>query len=313
MREAKKEKVFAAGKINLYLNVRKATRADGFHDIKSIMQSISLYDELDFSVKNKKLSSEDEESGDTTGISITSNEVELPLGQKNLVHKAALLLLQRYNLENKYDISINIHKSIPISAGLAGGSTNAAATLVCLERMLDLNIGKDRLLTIADEVGSDVPFCLFGGTVLAEGKGDMLTRLPDLPFYWVIIASDGKKFLSREVYEKFDLSGVERSSNEKKLVKLLKNKEFGSFFKSMENDLETVVIEEDNKVKELKSSSLRSGAFATQMTGSGPTVFSFCRDLKTARSVKDSLSDISEKVFLAHTIPYSLNFISNQA
>lgn len=310
MEKVKREKLFAAGKINLYLNVKKVLRDDGYHEIKSIMQSISLYDELDFEVKPRSDKKNGQDEGN--GIYITSNEIDLPLGDKNHVHKAALIVLERFGLKDKYDININIHKSIPVSAGLAGGSTNAAATLIALERIFDLDIKRDELLHMSEKVGSDVPFCLFGGTVLAEGKGEMLTKLPDIPFYWVIIASNGKKFLTGDVYEKFDLSGKERPSRHLELIDNLDKKDFDAFFSKMENDLETVVIDEDNMIRGIKEAALEAGAFATQMTGSGPTVFAFSKDLRTARKIRDKLTRISSRIFLAHTTPYSLSFVNDR-
>jgi len=308
MHKKYKEKIFTAGKINLYLNVKKGLRKDSFHEIKSIMQSISLFDELDFEAIPRDKHRQKNIPGFENGISITSNEIELPLGAKNIVHKAALLMLERDGLKDDFDIKINIHKSIPLSAGLAGGSSNAAATLVALDRMFDINISRKELLDIAGQIGSDVPFCLYGGTIFTEGKGELLTRLPDIPFYWVIIASDGKKFLSREVYEKFDLVGKEKKSNHLELINYLKEKKYDSFFLKIANDLESAVIGEDDSIRNLKKIALSSGAFAVQMTGSGPTIFCFCDDLSIARNVRDKLKKITDIVFLTHTTYFSLSF-----
>src|SRR4030043_1202401 len=130
-------KLRASGKINLYLNVAKNGRIDGYHEIKSIMQSISLFDELSFEIikKNSNL-----KSMDKNGIYITCNNEDIPLDEKNLVHKAAALVLDGYNLRNKYSIKINIGKHIPVCAGLAGGRSNAAATQVAMEKLFELNI-----------------------------------------------------------------------------------------------------------------------------------------------------------------------------
>jgi 4-diphosphocytidyl-2-C-methyl-D-erythritol kinase len=308
---SKKLTVSASGKINLYLNVRKNGRTDGFHDIKSIMQSISLSDLLDFEVShNYAIKSGGENNWDINGLSITSNNVEIPLGTKNLVHKAALLILKNYNLEKKYNIKININKTIPIGAGLAGGSTDAAATLVALKSIFNLDIPMDGLLELGNEVGSDVPFCISGGTALVEGKGEKISKLPDLPFYWVVLASNGKKFLSGDVYNKFDLIGKEKESVHENLVNNLIEKDFGSFFTKLDNDLERAVIIEDEMVDTLKKKAIELGAFASMMTGSGPTVFAFCDDLIRARKVCQGLKEFSDKVFLTYTIPNSLGIIN---
>ena len=300
-------KLRASGKINLYLNVAKNGRTDGFHEIKSIMQSISLSDELTFKISKSK---NDYDSGNKNGIYITCNNEDIPLDEKNLVHKSAALILDNYNLRNKYSVSINIEKHIPVCAGLAGGSTNAAATLVALDKLFGLNIEMPVLMYLAGEVGSDVPFCIKGGTILAEGRGEKLSQLPSLPFYWIILATNGGKFLSKDVYGKFDLLGVEKKSIHRELVNNITEKKFTSFFKKLENDLEEVVVVEDKDILTVKEKASELGAIATQMTGSGPTVFAFCDDLKTAISVYKGLKPLSTGVFLSHTTSNSLTIYS---
>jgi 4-diphosphocytidyl-2-C-methyl-D-erythritol kinase len=296
-------KLRASGKINLYLNVSKNGRTDGFHEIKSIMQSISLSDELTFKILKSK---NNHASENKNGIYITCNNEDIPLDEKNLVHKAAAQVLDNYGLRDKYSVMINIEKHIPVCAGLAGGSTNAAATLVALDKLFDLDIKDAELMQLAGEVGSDVPFCVRGGTTLAEGRGEKLSELPHLPFYWIILAANDAKFLSRDVYEKFDLVGVEKKSIHKELVDNINEKRFYEFFKKLKNDLEEVVVIEDREILVLKEKAYELGAVATQMTGSGPTVFALCDDLKTATEVYNGLEPLSTNVFLSHTTPNSL-------
>lgn len=377
----------ASGKINLYLNVKKGYREDGYHEIKSIMQSIGLWDELHFMVsKRNKNSSERKENKkpdeglnkepdksygkvqnisyhcegknqdikphdksdikskltnqsinqdrsnqdisrsiadisqsmvknksnnlrEENGIYITSNNVDIPLDEKNLVHKAALLVLERFGLLGSYEVNINITKHIPVCAGLGGGSADAAATIVALDKLFNLNIRVEEVLYLASQVGADVPFCIGGGTALAEGKGEKVSKLPDLPFYWIVLAYNGKKFLSRDVYEKFDIVGKEKETIHKKLVNDILEKRFEEFFKYLENSLEEVVVREDEKVKLLKEKALLSGALFAQMTGSGPTVFAVCKDLKEALNVCESLKKLANGVFLTHTVSKSLEFV----
>ncbi len=313
----KKITLSASGKINLYLNVKKNGRTDGYHEIKSIMQSISLSDELNFEISHKSRSlnqnlrhnASEDNNIVSNGISITTNTIDIPLGEKNLVHKAALLILKKFDLEKKYNIKININKSIPVGAGLAGGSTNAAATLIALDKIFNLDISMDKLLELGNEVGSDVPFCISGGTALVEGKGEKISKLPDLPFYWVVLSSNGEKFLSADVYNKFDLIGKERDSVHDRLVNNLLDRNFTDFFAGLDNDLERVVTVEDRMVASIKEKAISLGAFAAMMTGSGPTVFAFCSDLKAAKRVYKGLEELSNKVFLTYTTPDSLNFI----
>ena len=300
-------KLRASGKINLYLNVAKNGRSDGYHEIKSIMQSISLSDELTFKVLK---GNDSYKSLNKNGIYITCNNEDIPLDEKNLVHKAAALILDGYNLRSKYSVKINIEKHIPVCAGLAGGSVNAAATLVALNKLFNLNAEVSDLMNLAGEVGSDVPFCIKGGTTLAEGRGEKLSELPHLPFYWVILATNGGKFLSGDVYGKFDLIGVERKSIHKELVNNIIRREFSSFFGKLCNDLEDVVVVEDKEILAVKEKASELGAIATQMTGSGPTVFACCDDLKTAINVYKGLKPLSSSVFLSYTTPNSLTVCS---
>jgi 4-diphosphocytidyl-2-C-methyl-D-erythritol kinase len=320
MTRSKKLTVNSAGKINLYLNVSKNLRPDGYHEIKSIMQSVSLYDELHFEVsRNYDLRSaddriDDDETGSglggDKGIMISCNNIDIPLNEKNLVHKAAYLVMEKFNLGPKYNIKINIEKQIPVGAGLAGGSTNAAATLLAMDRLFNLKLSGAELIDIGNQVGSDVPFCISGGTALIEGKGEIISKLPDLPFYWVVLAINGKKFSSGDVYDKFDLVGKSKKTVHKNLLEKLANCQYGEFFTGLENDLERVVVLEDNMVAILKNKAVKSGAFASMMTGSGPAVFAFCDDLAIAKKVYAELGEISNKVYLTHTTPNSQNFLN---
>ena len=306
MKAQKELKVRASGKINLYLNVSKHHRSDGYHEIKSIMQSIGLSDELTFKVTDN---GNTKDTINPNGIYITSNDINIPLDERNIVHKAAAIILDEFRFRGKYKIEINIKKHIPVCAGLAGGSTNAAATLVALNEIFGLNLKYPRLIKLAALVGSDVPFCIKGGTVLAEGRGEKLSQLPDLPFYWVVLTTDERKLHTKDIYEMFDLVGVQAKPKHRELVRDIKEKQYDRFFEKLENDLEKVAVIEDGKVDSLKEKVRSLGADITQMTGSGPTVFAFCSDLTAARKVYNGLKAQSEKAILTHTTPYSLVII----
>jgi 4-diphosphocytidyl-2-C-methyl-D-erythritol kinase len=359
----KKLSINSAGKINLYLNVSKNLRPDGYHEIKSIMQSVSLYDELHFDISrnyglrgpnliddgeaagsdgNSTVRSDFGDTGNNRigrikdnnsgsigipkgnighradngnsssekSIMISCNNIDIPLNEKNLVHKAAHLVMKKFNLGKKYSIKINIEKQIPVGAGLAGGSTNAAATLLALNRLFNLQLSGAELIDIGNQVGSDVPFCISGGTALIEGKGEIISKLPDLPFYWVVLAINGKKFSSGDVYDKFDLIGKSKKTMHKVLVEKLESCHYGEFFTGLDNDLESVVILEDKMVTTLKNRAVECGAFASMMTGSGPAIFAFCEDRVIAQKVYAGLSKISNKVYLTYTTPNSQNFLN---
>ena len=296
-------KLRASGKINLYLNVEKNGRNDGYHEIKSIMQSIGLSDELTFEIIERDTSVKFEGEN---GIYITCNNEDIPLDEKNLVHKAAALIMDMYDLRKKYSVKISIEKHIPVCAGLAGGSTNAAATLVALDKLFSLGMRMDDLINLAGKVGFDVPFCVKGGTILATGRGEKLSKLPNLPFYWVILATNGRKFLTKDVYSKFDLLGEEKKPIHRELVNNIIERNFTNFFKNLQNSLESVVTVEDKNILTIKERAYELGAITAQMTGSGSTVFALCDDLATAISVYEGLKPASSKVFLTHTTPDSL-------
>ena len=299
-------KLKASGKINLFLNVAKDGRSDGYHEIKSIMQSISLSDELTFTISRNTITNARDS---LNGISITSYNVDIPIDQKKQVNKDTMLLINTFNLHSKYNIVINIEKHIPVCSGLAGGSTNAAATLIALNKLLNLGIDHGNLIRLAGKVGSDVPFCISGGTVLAEGRGEKLQVLPDLPFFWVTLATNGKKFHSRDIYEKFDRIGKEKKSIHKELVNNISNKNYKGFFGNLSNDLEDVATKEDAGIINIKEKALKLGADTVQMTGSGPTVFAICEDLITAKRVFEGLKSSSVKTYLSHTTPECINLI----
>jgi 4-diphosphocytidyl-2-C-methyl-D-erythritol kinase len=304
----------SGSKINLFLNVDKKLRPDGYHEIKSVMQSVSLSDELEFLVAPVRTEHQTGESAarvpQNSGIEITCNDGDIPLNENNLVHKASTILLKKFDLETKFDIKIKIKKSIPIGSGLAGGSSNAAATLLAFNHIFNLCLSPEELISIGNEVGSDVPFCLSGGTALVEGKGEVITRLPCLPFYWVVIAINGRKFSSGDIYDRFDLIGEGSVSKHNILVDYLTEKKYDDFFSNIYNDLEKVVVAEDKMVTTLENKALESGAFAAKMTGSGPAIFAFCSDLLIAKKVSSGLQRISSKVFLAHTTGSCQEFLS---
>ncbi len=299
-------KLKASGKINLFLNVAKNGRTDGYHEVKSIMQSIGLSDELTFKI-SKKTSPIDTDS--LNGISITCDNVDIPIDEKNLVHKAAALIIDTFNLHGQYNVYINIEKQIPVCAGLAGGSTNAAATLIALNELLSLDIDNENFAKLAAKVGSDVHFCIKGGTVLAEGRGEKLQALPDLPFYWIILATNGKKFHSCDIYEKFDQIGKEKKSIHEKLVNNIHDKNYKEFFDNLSNDLEEVASNGDEGINNIKKKALKLGAKAVQMTGSGPTIFAVCDDLVSAKRVFEGLKSSAIKTYLSHTTPNCISFI----
>jgi 4-diphosphocytidyl-2-C-methyl-D-erythritol kinase len=176
--------------------------------------------------------------------------------------------------------------------------------------LFGLNLSENDLVNFGSKLGSDVPFCLSGGTALAEGRGEIISKLPDLPFYWLVLAINGKKFSTKDVYDRFDLVGEGRKSTHRDLIDKLLTGDYNSFFAGLENDLERVVVIEDKMVVTLEENARDLGAFSSQMTGSGPAIFAFCPDLKIAKRVYEGLGKITRRVFLSYTTPASNNILS---
>lgn len=269
----------AHAKINLNLKIL-GFRPDGFHNIDSIMQSISLCD----IVTLEEISS---------GIRLACEDKTVPQGKDNLAYKAAELFIRRLKIAK--GINILIEKNIPVAAGLAGGSADAAAVLFGLNEIWKTNLETGELLTLASEVGADVPFCLIGGTARCMGKGEIIEATKPLAKTWMILIKPEIKVSSEWAYETYDLEiGYEEVSREKpqRLYDL-----------ELINDLERVVIKYHPEIREVKGWLLKEGIIAALMSGSGPTVVGFASDQKSARNIFDKAKEEYKSVYLAVTVP----------
>ena len=249
--------VKAFAKVNLSLDVL-GKREDGYHEVEMVMQSISLHDELHFFPSRI--------------LSLTTNERRLPTDGRNLIIRAAEKLIE-YTGRRK-GARIVLHKSIPVGAGLGGGSADAAATLVGLNRFWDLNLPTTTLVKIAATLGADVPFFLTGGTVLARGIGEQLTPLPPLPPVPVLLTKPPFTVSTAMVYKKLDLGPGDQHPETDQIVSLLKEGELLSITKYWGNLLEKVTLRLYPEVKEVMDW-LAGLGFPVRMTGSGPTLYLF--------------------------------------
>lgn len=264
----------ALAKINLALDVL-GRRPDGYHEVEMVLQSISLHDLVSLRVGGKK------------EIHLTCTDPEVPQGPGNLAFEAARLLKERYSVEE--GVSIFINKRIPKEAGLAGGSTNAAATLKGLNRLWHLGLKEEDLLTIGQELGADVPYCLQGGTCLARGIGERLTPLPAVPPFVVVLAKPPGGLATREVYQGFRMNKVKKRPDIQRLIRGVKGRSLSEITASMGNVLEAVSISLLPEIASIQTEMLALGARVSQMTGSGPTVFGIVSSEKEAAKVKRGL------------------------
>ena len=263
----------AMAKVNLGLDVLRR-RENGYHDVKMVMQTVNLYDTL-------TLSKIDE------GIVITTNTGELPLNEDNLIYKAAKLLLEY--VDKKAGVSIHLDKRIPIAAGMAGGSTDAASTLLGINKLYNLDLTKEELAEVGVKIGADVPYCIYGGTYLSEGIGEVLTKLPDAPDCYVVIAKPGIGVSTKYVYENLHIETVEKHPDIDGMIDAIKTGSLDGVTEKMENVLETVTIKRYPEIETMKKCLLENGAENALMSGSGPTVFGIFKEEKIAKQALSKL------------------------
>ncbi len=250
--------VKALAKINLGLDVVRR-REDGYHEVRMIMQTIHLFDRLEIS-KN------------TSGqITMETNLAFLPTNENNLVYKAAKLLTDEFGIKD--GVHVWLHKHIPVAAGMAGGSTDAAAVLYGMNRIFDLGLSKEDLMERGVKIGADVPYCVMRGTALAEGIGEKLTKLPPMVKCPVLIAKPQINVSTKFVYENLKLNADTKHPDIDRLVADIREKNLAKIAADMGNVLETVTIPAYPVIADIKENMLQNGAINAMMSGSGPTVF----------------------------------------
>lgn len=248
----------APAKINLLLNVL-AKRKDGYHEVEMIMTMIDLADRLQLQMipENK--------------IVIASQVNCIPLDKRNLAFQAAKLVKERYHI--KQGVYIYLDKHIPVAAGLAGGSSNAAAVLRGLNKLWQLNMSVQEMQKLGEELGSDVPFCVTGGTAIARGRGERLEKIISLPQCWVIIAKPPINVATVDIYRRLRIGDINGRPSLSNMITAIHNQNFREICKSLENVLEEVTLSMHPAVKKIKNVMKTLGAEGVLMSGSGPTVF----------------------------------------
>ncbi len=271
----------APAKINLSLDVLHK-RPDGYHEVEMVMTTIDLADRIEMSLLEKD------------SIKINSQNRFVPDDQRNLAYQAARLLKDRFNV--KKGVSITIEKTIPVAAGLAGGSSDAAATLRGLNKLWQLGLSIDELATLGAEIGSDVSFCVYGGTALATGRGEVIKQLPAPPTCWVVLAKPFIGVSTAEVYRRLQIEGIKHPDT-KGMIRAIEEKSFKQVCHHVGNVLEEVTLDLHPEVALIKDQMKRFGADAVLMSGSGPTVFSLVEHDSRMHRIYNGLRGFCDQVF----------------
>ncbi len=274
-------KLKARAKINLGLDVVRK-REDGYHEVRMIMQMINLYDKITLRKKTEP------------GITVTANLSYLPVNEDNLVYRAAKLLMDEFQVDG--GLEIELQKYIPVAAGMAGGSTDAAAVMVGVNRIFQLGLNKKQLMERGVKIGADVPFCIMRGTALAEGIGEELTPLPAMPHCSLVIAKPKIHVSTKFVYGNLKVRELTEHPDIDGQVQALRENDLEQLVARMGNVLETVTIPAYPVIDEIKHTMMKYGAMGAMMSGSGPTVFGIfekedkaqevCRLLKKDKAAK---------------------------
>ena len=276
----------AYAKINLALDVIRR-RDDGYHEVRMIMQTVNLYDVLPF-IRCK-----------SPGITVVTNKKELPGDESNLIYKAAKLIAEAYPIP--WGVRIELQKNIPMAAGMAGGSTDAAAVFHGMNEMFGLNMSEEEMCALGVKIGADIPYCIQGGTALSEGIGEILTKLQDAPPCHVLIAKPDIDVSTRYVYENLHADRLDRHPDIDGMRMAIEEGNLHRMAGYMENVLETVTVKKYPVIEEIKDFMKKAGALNALMSGSGPTVFGIFEGEKEVKAayVKLKEAGLAGQVFLS--------------
>ena len=283
-------RVRAHGKINLGLDVL-GRRDNGYHDVRMIMQSVGLYDNVEIVNLGTSASGKPE-------IDIETNLKYLPNNENNLAYKAAMLLMEEFYISKH--ISIRIKKMIPVAAGMAGGSADAAAVLKGVNKLFGLGLSNEELKKRGVTLGADIPYCIDGGTALSEGIGEILTPLPPMPPCIILLVKPPINVSTKLVYEKLDSKEIEYHPDIDGMIETIKAGDLVGMASRLGNVLQTVTEAEYPIITEIKEKMLSMGALNSMMSGSGPTVFGIFNDRAKAKEAYSffKTSNLGKQVFL---------------
>ena len=283
----------ALAKINLGLDVL-GRRENGYHNVRMVMQSIYLYDEVKIAKKKEP------------GITLTTNLKFLPTGDGNIAYKAAQLLMDEFDIQD--GVSIQLKKRIPVAAGMAGGSSDGAAVLWGINQMYGLGLSRQELMDRGVKLGADVPYCIQRGTALAEGIGEKLSVLPSMPKCTILIAKPGISVSTKFVYENLHANDLrpEQHPDVDSMIEAMKQKDLKLLCERMGNVLETVTIPNYPVIRQIKERMMEHEAVGAMMSGSGPTVFGIFDSPAKARQAQKDLkaSGLAKQLYI--TTPYNV-------
>jgi len=282
----------ALAKINLGLDVLRR-REDGYHDVRMIMQTVGIFDRVDLIWKEEP------------GIQVETNLYYLPTNENNLVYKAAKLLMDEFQVQE--GLLVRLRKFIPVAAGMAGGSSDAAAVLFGVNKMFRLGLTTEELMERGVKIGADVPYCILRGTALSEGIGEVLTSLPPVPQCQVLVAKPGINVSTKFVYENLHANDLrpEQHPDIDGMIRAIKAQDLQGIADKLGNVLETVTVKEYPVIQEIKDKMLEFGAIGSLMSGSGPTVFGLFTNPKAAQQAYEELrygesSGLAKQVYLTN-------------
>lgn len=278
--------VKAYAKINISLDV-VGKREDGYHLLEMIMQNIELYDTLRFN-KNEY------------GIKIKCNKNYIPTDERNLVYKAAKLFIDTYDIKGGINICIN--KNIPVAAGLAGGSADAAATLIAMQRVYNVNSSREELCKLGLKIGADVPYCIIGGTALCEGIGEKVTTLNPFKGHILVLVKPNFGVSTKEVYKALDIDKIYKHPDTKSLIKAIEQNDIKYISENMKNILGNVTLKKHTILRDIKEKMVKMGAMGSMMSGSGPSTFGFFDDMLKAQRCYEHFKEKYKDVFITRTI-----------
>ena len=283
----------ALAKINLGLDVLRR-REDGYHEVKMIMHTIGLHDDLE--IRKTK----------TPGIQVKTNLYYLPTNENNLVYKAAKLLMDEFQIQD--GVSIQLKKRIPVAAGMAGGSSDGAAVLWGINQMYGLGLSMQALMERGVRLGADVPYCIQRGTALAEGIGEKLSVLPSMPKCTILIAKPGISVSTKFVYENLHTNDLkpEQHPDVDSMIEAMRQKDLGLLCSRMGNVLETVTIPAYPVINEIKRTMMDNGAIGSMMSGSGPTVFGIFDSPVAAKQAMKAVRAAKLAKQICLTTPYNV-------
>lgn len=276
----------AYAKVNISLDI-VGKREDGYHLLEMIMQSIDLYDEIVIEKQKKE-------------ITIKCNKPYVPTDERNLAYKAAQLFIEKYNIDS--GVNINIKKNIPVCAGLAGGSTDAATVLKIMNSLFNINASDEELMILGLKLGADVPYCIKGGTALCKGIGEEVTAIKGFKDKVIVLVKPPFGVSTNSVYQEFNIEKARNHPNTNLIIDAINNDNLKMVCDNMKNLLENVTLRKHKILINIKEEMRYNGAMGTMMSGSGPTVFAFFDDMLKAQRCFEKMKEKYSDVFITRTI-----------